>query len=168
MNGRSTNKTKNRREKIKTRIIVLFIVLLTLTLGGCFWKRHFDPKNAPAVFGTWQLEGKVKHDNTTIKGTGTMKITYQDGNTIKGWGSTMPPGLELIKVDVEGTVTDKPDNFLMVTMQVRYPPVVGDLRDVILTGIVTITATGTFINDGKIYLDSLAREIGEWKGTLKK
>jgi hypothetical protein len=97
-----------------------------------------------------------------------MKITYQDGNTIKGWGSTMPPGLELIKVDVEGTVTDKPDNSLTATMQVRYPPVVGDLRDVILTGTVTITATGTFVDDGKIYLDSLAREIGEWKGTLKK
>lgn len=154
---------------MKTRIIVLFIVLLALTLGGCFWNRHFDPKNAPAVFGTWQLEGKVKHDNTTIKGTGTMKITYQDGNTIKGWGSTMPPGLdELIKVDVEGTVTDKPDNFLTVTMQVRYPPVFGEMRDVILNGTVTVTASGTLINDGKIYLDSLAREIGEWTGTLKK
>ncbi len=52
---------------MKTRIIVLFIVLLTLTLGGCFWKRHFAPKNAPAVFGSCQLEGKVNHDNTTIK-----------------------------------------------------------------------------------------------------
>jgi hypothetical protein len=109
----------------------------------------------------------VKHDNTTIKGIGTMKITYQGGKIIKGWGSTLPPGLELIKIDVEGTVTDKPDNFLIATMQVRYPPIVGDLRDVILTGIVTITATGTFVDGGKIYFVSLAREIGEWKGTLK-
>ena len=97
-----------------------------------------------------------------------MKITYQGGKIIKGWGSTLPPGLELIKIDVEGTVTDKPDNFLTVTMQVRYPPVFGEMRDVILNGTVTVTATGTLINDGKIYLDSLAREIGEWKGTLKK
>ena len=153
--------------KVKT-LVLLVILLIALTLGGCFWNKYFDPKNAPAVFGTWQLEGKVKHDNTTIKGTGTMKITYQDGNTIKGWGSTMPPGLELIKVDVEGTVTDKPDNFLTVTMQVQYPPVFGEMRDVILNGTVTVTATGTFVNDGKIYLDSLAREIGEWTGTLKK
>jgi len=54
-----------------------------------------------------------------------MKITYQGGKIIKGWGSTLPPGLELIKIDVEGTVTDKPDNFLIATMQVRYPPIVG-------------------------------------------
>jgi len=52
-------------------------------------------------------------------------------------------------------------------MQVRYPPLVGDLRDVILTGIVTITATGKFVDGGRIYFDRLAREIGEWKGTLK-
>ncbi len=92
----------------------------------------FDPKNAVLIFGTWRLEGKVENGNMTIKGTGTMVITHQDGNNLKGWGSTMPLGLKLIKVDFTGTITDKPDNFLTVTMQVRYPPVVGEMRDVIL------------------------------------
>lgn len=153
--------------KVKT-LALLVILFIALTLGGCFWKKHSDPKNAVPVFGTWRLEGKVKSGNTTIKGTGTMAITHQDGNNLEGWGSTMPPGLELMKVNFTGTITDKPDNFLTVTMQVRYPPVVGEMRDVILSGTVTVTATGTFVNDGKIFLDSLTREIGEWTGTLKK
>jgi hypothetical protein len=37
-----------------------------------------------------------------------------------------------------------------------------------LNGTVTVTATGNFVNDGKIFLGRLAREIGEWTGTLKE
>ncbi len=152
------------RAKAPILLIVLFIALI---LGGCFWKKYSDPKNAVPVFGTWRLEGKVKSGSTSLNGTGTMKITYQNGNDLEGWGSTMPPGMDnVFKVDLVGTITDKPDNFLSVSMQVRYPPIGGEMRSVFLNGNVTVTATGTFVDNGLIFLDSLSRQIGEWTGKL--
>jgi hypothetical protein len=147
--------------------ILLIVLLIALILGGCFWEKYSDPKNAVRVFGTWRLEGKVKSGSTSLNGTGTMKITYQNGNDLEGWGSTMPPGMDQVfKVDLLGTITDKPDNFLSVSMQVRYPLIGGEMRSVFLNGNVTVTATGTFVNNGLIFLDSLSRQIGEWTGKL--
>jgi hypothetical protein len=147
--------------------ILLIVLLIALILGGCFWEKYSDPKNAVRVFGTWRLEGKVKSGSTSLNGTGTMKITYQNGNDLEGWGSTMPPGMDQVfKVDLLGTITDKPDNFLSVSMQVRYPLIGGEMRSVFLNGNVTVTATGTFVDNGLIFLDSLSRQIGEWTGKL--
>ncbi len=65
------------------------------------------------------------------------------------------------KVDVEGTVTDNP------IISHRHhagtnPPCLGDERCYMI-GTVTVTATGTLINDGKIYSIDL-QEIGVWTG----
>lgn len=155
--------------KTAKTVVLITTVLLVLTLGGCFWKKYSDPKNALAVAGVWELKGEVKKDNTTLKGVGTLRITYQDGNNLAGTGSTLPPGFDrLLSVEATGTITDKPDNHMRIYLKVEFPPLSGDFRDVFLDCTVSQSASGTFVKDGKIYLDNLTREVGEWRGVLKK
>jgi hypothetical protein len=62
---------------------------------------------------------------------------------------------------VEGTVSERPENYLVMHATVNYG---GNERTVLFTGHVLEADDGVSVEDGEIFLDDLTKKIGTWTG----
>ena len=136
------------------RILLLLVVGMVFLLSGCIFKSN--PAGFVEIAGTWALSGRVVYGSTDISGTGTLYITRQEGSDFSGTGWFF-----FLNAPVEGTVSERPDNYLLMHAPVEYA---GKERTVLFTGQVLESEDGVSVEDGEIFLDDLTKKVGTWTG----
>jgi len=123
-------------------------------LSGCIFKSN--PAGFVEIAGTWSLNGRVVYGETDLTGTGTLYVTKQDGSTFSGTGWYF-----VLSAPVEGTVSERPENYLVMHATVTY----GDQeRTVYFVGHVKESENKVSVEDGEIFLDDLTKKVGTWTG----
>ncbi len=135
------------------RILLLLAVGMVFLLSGCIFKSN--PAGFVEIAGTWALSGRVVYGSTDVSGTGTLYVTRQEGSDFNGTGWYF-----LLSAPVEGTVSERPANYLVMHATVEYA---GKERIVLFTGHVQESEDGV-VEDGEIFLDDLTKKIGTWIG----
>lgn len=135
------------------RILLLLVVGMVFLLSGCIFKSN--PAGFVEIAGTWALSGRVVYGSTDISGTGTLYITRQERSDFSGTGWYF-----LLRTPVEGTVSERPDNYLVMYATVNK----GNERLVLFTGHVLESEDGVSVEDGEIFLDDLTKKVGTWTG----
>ncbi|KUK88930.1 MAG: Uncharacterized protein XE02_1177 [Mesotoga infera] len=135
------------------RILLLLAVGMIFLLSGCIFKSN--PAGFVEIAGTWALSGRVVYGSTDVSGTGNLYITTQEGSDFSGTGWYFVPA------PVEGTVSERPENYLVMHATVNYG---GKERIVLFTGHVLEAEDGVSVEDGEIFLDDLTKKVGTWTG----
>jgi hypothetical protein len=138
---------------LKRQVLIILIITL-ISLSGCVFKS--DPAGFVEIAGTWALAGRVVYGSTNVSGTGTLYITRQEGSDFSGTGWYF-----VLNAPVEGTVSERPDNYLLMRATVEYA---GKERTVLFTGHVLESEDGVSVEDGEIFLDDLTKKVGTWTG----
>ncbi|PIJ63177.1 hypothetical protein [Mesotoga sp. H07.pep.5.3] len=136
------------------RLIFTILIITLVLLSGCVFKSN--PAGFVEIAGTWALAGRVVYGSTDVSGTGTLYITRQEGSDFSGTGWYF-----LLSAPVEGTVSERPENYLVMHATVNYG---GNERTVLFTGHVLEADDGVSVEDGEIFLDDLTKKIGTWTG----
>jgi len=138
---------------LKRGLLFLAVGMIFL-LSGCIFKSN--PAGFVEIAGTWSLSGRVVYGETDLTGSGTLYVTKQDGGTFSGTGWYF-----VLSAPVEGTVSERPDNYLLIRATVEYA---GNERTVLFTGHVLESEDGVSVEDGEIFLDDLTKKVGTWTG----
>ncbi|RLL87085.1 membrane lipoprotein lipid attachment site-containing protein [Mesotoga sp. BH458_6_3_2_1] len=136
------------------RILLLLVVGIVFLLSGCIFKSN--PAGFVEIAGTWSLNGRVVYGETDLTGSGTLYITKQDGSTFSGTGWYF-----VLSAPVEGTVSERPENYLVMHATVTYG---GQERTVYFVGHVKEFESEISVEDGEIFLDNLTKKVGTWTG----